>query len=96
MNYTGRYSPPFDITVPLAFYEKADLVLDGAGDAYLHGATVARGKLLPRTQTAHAYLAQHHDFRALLADEGIELVKPQPFRAPQANGPQDFSRRVRS
>ncbi|HYE38210.1 hypothetical protein [Methylocaldum sp.] len=98
MNYTGRYSGPFDITVPLEFYERAVAVLgsEGSADAYLHGARLKDGRLLPRTQTAWEFLRNHEGFRKLLVQEQVDLLKPPPFVWQGGPGRNEFARRVRA
>lgn len=73
------------MTLPLELYDAVCERVDQAfADSYLTGATLANRKLTPRTLTAYGKMRDSFEFKKLLSDAGIELVKPLPIHL-QAN-----------
>lgn len=72
--------PAFPVSVPMEFYkEVAALLGEPFADSYLFGASLREGALKPRTLTAYERLNTNFDFRKLIAERGIRLVKCPPF-----------------
>ena len=86
----------FPITVDLDFYEAvAGAMGDPFAKSYLTGAALRDGKLLPRTQTAWHKLRGTDEVRRILADRGVELLKPPPFVSDDGEDRADRERRYR-
>lgn len=77
-----NYSPTFQpMDIPIELYQAVCARMSQEfADSYLTGAKLEAGRLTARTQTAHAKMSDSFDFRRLLKDAGITLVRPLPFQ----------------
>lgn len=70
----------FKLSVPQVLY---DDVCDACGqefaDSYLYGASLDGSALSPRTLTGYERMRERSEFRHLLGQLNLKLVKPTPF-----------------
>lgn len=82
---TDLWTPAFPVSVPIDLYRDVEKIAGGEfADSYLYGAILHNDRLLPRTVTAWERLRDHPEIIAQLKRDGIELVKPEPYRGEPA------------